>query len=87
MTASPCTVRLYSRDGCCLCDEVQAALADLRTRLPFEIETVDIDTAAHLRARHGERIPVVEVNGREIGAGRVPATLLEQHIALALGTR
>lgn len=76
-----CDVRVYSREGCCLCEDVLEMLAELRRRYAFTVRTVDVDTDADLRARHGERVPVVVVNGREIGAGRIPPAILEQRIA------
>ncbi len=50
---------VYSRAGCHLCDDMIAALRDLQTRMPFELEIVDIDTSAALEARYGERVPVL----------------------------
>lgn len=86
MTEVRCTVRVYSREGCCLCDDVLNHLGGLRLRYAFGVETIDIDLDAELQRRHGERVPVVEVNGREIGAGRIPPAVLEQHIAHAART-
>ncbi len=59
------TVTLYTRAGCCLCDEAAAALASVRSRHPFALEVVDIEADDALHARYLERIPVVAVDGEE----------------------
>lgn len=87
MTAAPCTVRVFSRPGCGLCDDVLEQLATLRQSFAFEVATVNVDEDDALRTRHGERVPVVEVNGREIGWGQIPPTVVEQHIAQAAAAR
>ena len=88
MTAGvPCTVRVFSRPGCCLCDDVLEQLSTLRQTFAFEVATVNVDDDDTLRTRHGERVPVVEVNGREIGWGHIPPAIVEQHIAQAAATR
>jgi len=50
---------LYTRDGCCLCDEALAVLERVRTTLAFELRTRDIESDDDLLARYLERIPVV----------------------------
>jgi glutaredoxin len=60
------TVRMYSRSGCHLCDDARAVILGVRERLPFEYEEVDISTADELELEYGIRIPVVEVDGREL---------------------
>ena len=37
----------------------------MRAEAPFELEVVDITGVAELEARYRERIPVVEVDGKE----------------------
>jgi hypothetical protein len=60
-------VVLYSREGCCLCDDARAALIELRGRHPeaFSIEELDIDTDDRLLRAYLERIPVVTIDGQE----------------------
>lgn len=84
MTAgAPCRVRVFSRPDCCLCDEVLHHLDALRRRFTFDVTTVNVDDDDALRVRHGERVPVVEINGKEIGWGRVPPEIMEQHLVRA----
>jgi glutaredoxin len=60
------TVRMYSRPGCHLCDDARAVILGVRQRVPFEYEEIDISTADALELEYGIRIPVVEVDGREL---------------------
>ncbi len=60
------TVTLYTRAGCCLCDEARVALARVRARRPFTLEEVDIEADDRLHARYLERIPVIALDGEEL---------------------
>ncbi len=59
------SVTLYSRPGCCLCDDARAVIERVRTRVAFELHERDIERDARLLARYLERIPVVAIDGRE----------------------
>lgn len=50
---------LYTRAGCGLCEEMEAALRDLEGRLRFRLETVDIDADPALVGRYNDRVPVL----------------------------
>ena len=59
------TVTLYTRAGCCLCDEAHRALDRVRAGRPFVLEVIDIERDDALHRRYLERIPVVAVDGLE----------------------
>ena len=59
-------VTLYGRPGCHLCDEARSVLLDLRARVAFRLEEVDIDSDDELFKRYLERIPVVALDGEEL---------------------
>jgi hypothetical protein len=61
------SIVLYSREGCCLCDDAREVLVKLRERHPgaFSIEELDIDTDERLLRVYLERIPVVTIDGQE----------------------
>jgi len=59
------TVTLYARAGCCLCDEARDVLERVRSRHPFALSEVDIESDDALHRRYLERIPVVAVDGEE----------------------
>jgi len=52
-------LRLYSRQGCCLCEGLQERLEALQPPPPLEVVDVDADPA--LQARYGLRVPVLAV--------------------------
>jgi glutaredoxin len=58
-------VVLYTRPGCCLCDDARAMLDRIRGRAELSIEERDIEADDGLLARYLERIPVIAIDGRE----------------------
>ena len=74
------TVTLYGRPGCHLCDEARAVLDELRARVPFTLEEVDIEGDAKLHARYLERIPVIALDGTELYDFFVDAGDLERKL-------
>lgn len=58
-------VVLYTRPGCCLCDEARQVLERVRQRHAFALTERDIEQDEMLLRRYLERIPVVEVDGLE----------------------
>ena len=56
-------VVLYTRAGCCLCDEAKRVVAEARRRADFDYREVDIDRDAELRNRYNDEVPVVAING------------------------
>jgi len=58
-------VTLYTRAGCCLCDDAKHVLEAARTRAGFEFEEIDIDADANLRRLYNDEVPVVAINGRK----------------------
>jgi glutaredoxin len=65
-------VILYTRRGCCLCDQAKALLE----KHGLAVREVDIDADPQLRERYTECVPVVVINGRERFRGRVDERLL-----------
>lgn len=69
-------VRLYTRARCHLCDLLRAELAPLAAEYAAEVDEIDVDTDPEVRAEYGDRVPVVVVDGREVGYFTVPAAAL-----------
>jgi glutaredoxin len=60
-------VTLYGRDGCHLCDDARRSIVALADELDgIELQEVDIEADDRLFAAYLERIPVVELDGREV---------------------
>jgi hypothetical protein len=71
-------VRFLTRRGCHLCEVAFATLVRHAERGRLTIEVVDIDSDPELGARHGERVPVVEIDGKERFFGKVDEVLLRR---------
>jgi glutaredoxin len=71
---STLAVRLYTRQGCHLCDNAREILV----RHGLTPESVDIDADPELLARYNTCVPVVEIDGKERFRGRVDEILLRR---------
>ena len=72
-------VTLYTRAGCCLCDDVKTVLAEARRELAFHYEEIDIDTDVSLRSLYNDQVPVVTIDGVKAFKYRVdPRQLLRK---------
>jgi Glutaredoxin-like domain (DUF836) len=65
-------LRLLSRPGCHLCEEMRAEVDRALAGDPHVWEVVDVDSDDELARRWGDTIPVLFVNGRFFAKVRVP---------------
>ncbi|TQM35443.1 glutaredoxin family protein [Pseudonocardia cypriaca] len=79
MTAPRVTV--YTRSDCGLCEKAEAEVARICADVGAGWTTVDIDADPELRAEYGDRVPVIEVDGREHGFWRVEEGRLRAALA------
>ncbi len=56
-------VTLYTRAGCCLCDDAKSVIHAARRRADFEYEEFDIDRDPELRRLYNDEVPVIAING------------------------
>jgi glutaredoxin len=70
---------LVTRQGCHLCDEALAALRSLGV----EPELRDVDADDLLHDQYDFRVPVVLMDGRVVGEGKVRQEQLRQALNLA----
>ena len=80
-------VTLYTKPDCSLCETAADALHRVGGRRPFDLEVVDISADPELRARYGERIPVVLVDGEPAFEYLVDEEALERRLATAGAAR
>lgn len=76
---------LYTREGCCLCDEALAVLERVRASAPFELRVRDIESDDELLARYLERIPVVAHGTQEWFELEVGEAELRERLARVAG--
>ena len=74
-------VTLYTRKGCCLCDDAKRVLESVRSRAVFELHEVDIDTDSGLRSSYNNEVPVIVINGRKAFKYRVTELELLKKLA------
>jgi glutaredoxin len=72
---------LYTKPDCSLCDAAADALARVRDRAAFDLDVVDISPDPELRARYGDRIPVVLVDGEPAFEYEVDEQELEDRLS------
>ena len=59
-------LQLITREGCHLCQEAAATLAQLAAEAGLEEpESIDVDADPELQAEYGDRVPVVLLDGQE----------------------
>ncbi len=64
-------LRLYSRPGCHLCDEMKAVVDRVAASRPVTMEVIDISADPVLEDRHGLEIPVLFVDDRKVAKYRI----------------
>ena len=74
------TVRIYTKPRCSLCAQARRVLEEIRTRVDFVLEVVDIREDPDTWERYRHAVPVVTVNGEEIARLRVDPVGLESRL-------
>ena len=64
-------VTVYTRVGCPACAKAEGDVARICDELGETWRAVDVDGAAELQAEYGDRVPVIEIDGREHGFWKV----------------
>lgn len=67
---------LYSRAGCCLCEEMKTVIRRVAESTPLELDEIDIDGSPGLKQKYGEEVPVLFINGRKAFKYRLTAKQL-----------
>ncbi|HUO32394.1 MAG TPA: glutaredoxin family protein [Bryobacteraceae bacterium] len=61
-------VTLYTRAGCCLCDQAKEVLAAARAQAAFDLEEVDIDRRPEYLPLYNDDVPVIAIDGQNVFA-------------------
>jgi len=64
-------VTLYTRAGCCLCDDAKQVIAAARECADFEYAEIDIDSDPELVRLYNDEVPVIAINRRKAFKYRV----------------
>lgn len=65
------TVILYTRRGCCLCDDAKRVIDEARRRAEFDYRELDIDADPELQRQYNDEVPVIAINGSKAFKYRV----------------
>lgn len=71
---------LYSRSGCCLCEEMKAIVHQVGRSMPFSFEEIDVDRSIELQQKYGLEVPVLFINGRKAFKYRLTAKQLKTRL-------
>ena len=78
---APPALRLLTRPGCHLCEEMKARVAPLVARLGGTLAEEDVDADPVLAARFGLEIPVLlDADGRVVAKVRDPAEKIAKRL-------
>ena len=65
------TVELLSRAGCHLCDDARRLVERVTAEAGVRWTETDVDADPALRAEFGDLVPVVRLDGKELGYWRI----------------
>ncbi len=74
----PLQITFYTRAGCQLCDEALELLRDYGKKYPLTIQEIDVDSQPELADRYGDKVPVLEIEGKPRLWGRINEVLLRR---------
>ncbi|GAA1138671.1 glutaredoxin family protein [Ornithinicoccus hortensis] len=83
----PPGVVLLGRDGCHLCEEAEAVVADVCARAGVDWHRVQLADRPDLTGRYAEKVPVLFVDGRELSYWRVAPDVLQRALRRRRGRR
>jgi hypothetical protein len=79
--AAPPALRILTRPGCHLCDEMKARVAPIVARVGGSLAEVDVDSDPVLSERFGLQIPVLlDAEGRVVAKGRDPVARIARRL-------
>lgn len=64
-------VTLYTRAGCCLCDDAKQVIDAARRQAAFDYAEIDIDSDPDLVRLYNDEVPVIMINRRKAFKYRV----------------
>jgi glutaredoxin len=71
---------LYSRSGCCLCDEMKSIIQQVARKTSLVLDEIDVDSSADLQQKYGEELPVLFINDRKAFKYRLTAKELARKL-------
>ncbi len=75
------TVELLAREGCHLCDDARRLVERVAAEAGLGWTETDVDTDPRLQAEFGDLVPVVRVDGKELGYWRIDEAKLRRALS------
>jgi glutaredoxin len=74
---------LYTRAGCCLCEDAREVIVAARLHYDFDYTEIDIDADPDLVRLYNDEVPVIAINRRKAFKYRVNMNDLLKKLAAA----
>ncbi|MCZ6623770.1 MAG: glutaredoxin family protein [Deltaproteobacteria bacterium] len=71
---------LYTREKCCLCEEMKDIIREVASEVPLEVKEIDVDGSPDLSEKYGDEVPVLFINGRKAFKVRVTVKELRKRL-------
>lgn len=71
---------LYSRQDCCLCDEMKTVIRQVAASTPLHLVEIDVDSNDELQTKFGSEVPVLLINGHKAFKYRLTAAQLTRKL-------
>jgi glutaredoxin len=71
---------LYSRQDCCLCDEMKTVIQQVAAKTALYLVEIDVDSNVELQAKYGSEVPVLFINGHKAFKYRLTAAGLTRKL-------
>lgn len=75
-----CEITVVTRAECGLCEAAETVVAQVAAARPVTVTTVDVDADPELKAKYDWDVPVVLVDGRQVGFHRIDRARLERAV-------
>ena len=77
---SKLVVEVFSKKGCCLCNEARDVIGRVKCELPFYLKEVDISANDDLFRRYNDHVPTVYINGKKSFKFKVDETEFRKRV-------
>ncbi|HYK71576.1 MAG TPA: glutaredoxin family protein [Pseudoneobacillus sp.] len=74
------TLTFYTRNKCHLCEKAKMVIEEIKQEMDFIYIEKDIDESDELTEKYGLMIPVVEIDGEEVGYGHVNKNVISNRL-------
>ena len=71
---------LYFRRDCCLCDEMKSVIQQVAAKTALDLVEIDVDSDEELKAKYGNQVPVLFIDGRKAFKYRLTAAELTKKL-------